>query len=275
MTVLGKILAIFVFLLSLFWFGLTAVLFNARTEWRDAALTAQKQANDNADAADEIRKANASELSAMKAQLDKSNQTIGGLKRERDAAQSRNEELTKTFSNEQDATAKKLPEVVTLISINQTLQQQNDIYVNQARTLGAKVDDLAIKNADAARKQNDAELAAKSLAKALDDKGEQLRTVLEEKLGTTAGGGAVDFRGDVVMVNGSIIVFSGGINAGVKQGMKFNVNRNVAPFYIGTVIVNINPDTRLSAGVFTPVAGQLLKAPYLPKVGDSIVPSNR
>ena len=275
MTVLGKILAIFVFLLSLFWFGLTAVLFNARTEWRDAALTAQKQANDNADAADEIRKANASELSAMKAQLDKSNQTIGGLKRERDAAQSRNEELTKTFGIEQDAVVKKLPEVVTLISINQTLQQQNDIYVNQARTLGARVDDLAIKNADAARKQNDAELAAKSLAKALDDKGEQLRMVLEEKLGTTAGGGAVDFRGDVVTVNGSIIVFSGGINAGVKQGMKFNVNRNVAPFYIGTVIVNIDPDTRLSAGVFTPVAGQLLKAPYLPKVGDSIVPSNR
>jgi hypothetical protein len=275
MTVLGKILAIFVFLLSLFWFGLTAVLFNARTEWRDAAISAQTQANINADAADEIRKANAAELSAMKAQLDKANQTIGGLKRERDAAQSRNEELTKTFGIEQDAVVKKLPEVVTLISINQTLQQQNDIYVNQARTLGAKVDDLAIKNADATRKQNDAELAANSLKKALDDKGEQLRTALEERLGTTAGGGALDFRGDVITVNGSIVVFSGGINAGVKQGMKFNVTRAESPYYIGTVIVNIDPDTRLSAGVFTPIAGQPLKAPYLPKVGDSIVPATK
>jgi hypothetical protein len=273
MTVLGKILAIFVFILSLFWFGLTAVLFNARTEWREAALAAQKTANDNADAADEIRKANASELSAMKAQLDKANQTISGLKKERDAAQSRTEELTKTFGNGLDDTVKKLPEIVTLVSNNKTLQEQNDIYVNQARTLGAKVDDLAMKNADALRKQNEAELSTKSLAKALEEKGEQLRTLSEEKQGAAAGGGAVDFRGDVIMVNGSVVVFSGGLNAGVKQGMKFNVIRNEAPFYIGTLVVNIDPDTRLSAGLFTPIAGQAMKGLYVPKVGDSIVPS--
>ncbi len=275
MTVLGKILAIFVFLLSLFWFGLTAVLFNARTEWREAAVTAQKQANDNADAADEIRKANAAELSAMKAQLDKANQTIGGLKKERDAAQSRNEELTKTFGNGLDDTVKKLPEVVTLISINKTLQEQNDIYVNQARTLGQRVDDLAIKAADASRKQNDAELSQKSLSTALDTKSEQLRNALEEKLGAAAGGGAIDFRGDVLTVRDGVVVFSGGINAGIKQGMRFNVTRAEAPYYIGTVIVNINPDTRISAGLFTPIPGQALKAPYLPKVGDSIVPSTK
>ena len=97
----------------------------------------------------------------------------------------------------------------------------------------------------------------------------------EERFGTTAGGGAIDFRGDVLSVKDSIVVFNGGINAGIKQGMKFNITRVDAPFYLGTVTVNIDPDTKLSAGIFTPASGQALKAPYVPKVGDSVVPANK
>jgi len=274
MTALGKILAIFVFLLSLFWFGLTAVLFNARTEWRKAAEEAEKVANANATAADEIRKANDSQLAAIKAQMEKLNKTILGLKLERDAALSNNLELTKTMGNGLDMASKKLPELLSLQATNKSSLERQELADSQTRTMSNKIDELAIQAQDSARKKNDAELAQFSTQKALELKSEQVRQLAEQQLGTTAAG-AIDFRGDVVKVGGrgEIVVFNGGLNAGIKSGMTFNVTRATAPYFIGTVTVNISPDTLLSAGQFTPVAGQRLTGDYVPRVGDSILPA--
>ena len=66
MTIFGKILAIFVFLLSLVWFFLTVNLYATRAEWKKAYETASKAATTNARDTEELKKQIETELGDRK-----------------------------------------------------------------------------------------------------------------------------------------------------------------------------------------------------------------
>ena len=56
MTILGKIFAILVFLMSLVWFGLTVNLYATRAEWKKAYTAARSEAEKNAKDTEELKK---------------------------------------------------------------------------------------------------------------------------------------------------------------------------------------------------------------------------
>jgi len=273
MTVLGKMLAVFVFLLSLVWFGLTAVVFSARSEWRKDALDARKVAQANADAYEQYRKQADAEIASLKSELAKASLIQDGLRKERNSAQQTATDVINTVKAGQDANVKLVPDVVQNQETIKTLQGQVNTYVAQNKTQGDLIDVLKITEQDAKQRQLNAELLLKSTVKALEEQVEKTRTIQEERLGATAAAGIEGFRGDVIDVRDDIVVFKGGLNAGVRKNMTFVVRRSVAPFFIGSVTINIDPDTQVSAGVFTPAPGQTAKGEYLPKKGDSIEPS--
>ncbi len=276
MTALGKITAVFVFLLSLIWFGLTAVVFNTRAEWKKEATAARKEANEIATAAENLKKQIVAERASNLAQLSAAKQTIDGLKRERDDALKLVKQTNDAAGVSLDSTQKLIPTIDTLQSTVGSLQSQNEIYASQRKALDEKVDTLALNAQEALRKANDAELQSKTLSRALEDKNEQIRAIQEAKQGAEAASGILDFRGDVLDVRGGdIIVFSGGLNAGVRKGMKFIVKRNAEPYYLGTLVVNIDPDTNISAGVFKPVNPLQTTGIYAPKKGDTITPDSK
>ena len=102
---------------------------------------------------------------------------------------------------------------------------------------------------------NDIAIQLNVTTKALDEAIEKTRALAEASKGGAAAPDA-DFRGDVLSVDekAGIIVFSGGVNAGVKAQRKYVVTRTTAPFYVGTVVVLDASDPKFSSGVFTPAA---------------------
>jgi hypothetical protein len=116
-----------------------------------------------------------------------------------------------------------------------------------------------------------AELQVKTYAAANETLSEKIRQLSERRAAADLGGEGTSFRGDVKAVSegGSLISFSGGLNAGVKKDAKYKVLRNSAPYFVGTVTVT-NVDTQVSAGLFTPAAGTTPAGEYVPRVGDLV-----
>ncbi len=273
MNALGKVLSVFVFLVSLVWLGFTAVLFATRADWKAEAIRAQKSSEDAQKSADSLTKQVIEERKLNDARLSAADQSVIALRKERDAFETEYLKLKQSVADIASQTQKLQPAVTEYQQVNASLQKTTDNLTAQVNTLTTSRDQAVLKEQEAARRATDAALALKVNEKALEDQMEKTRGLLEQRQGGAAEADA-DFRGDVISVgegkNQDIIVFTGGANAGVKAGKRYVVTRSTAPYYIGTVTVVNASDVRISSGVFTPAAGQKLAGDFVPKKGDMV-----
>jgi hypothetical protein len=275
MNALGKLLSVFVFLVSLVWMGLTVVLFATRSDWKGEALRAQKASADAQTNADALTKQVIEERKLNDARLSAADQSVIALRKERDAFESEYLKLQRSVGEIAGSTQKLQPTITEYQQVNASLQKTTDNLTAQVNTLTTSRDQAVLKEQEAARRAADAALALDVNKKALDDQLEKTRNLLEQRQGGAAEADAA-FRGDVLQVGDKdgksldIITFTGGANAGVKVGKRYVVTRSTAPFYVGTVSVIDASDPRISSGVFTPAAGQKLAGEFVPKKGDTV-----
>lgn len=268
MTILGKIMAIFVFVLALAWFGLTAVVYSTRAEWKKAYSKALDEANKNAKDTEELKKQLLLERANISARQQAADQALNALAAQRDELDKKYAELLATSNKAADASAQLLPIQQKYDAAIKKVQDQVDKLSTETATLGTERDKYAKDAQLATNKANDAELQKKVYSDALDSANERLRTALEARLASAVGGAAdAKFRGEVTAVTkDGLLGFSGGLNAGVVEGRVYKVTRTTAPSFLGYVKVTV-VDTQNSAGIFTPVKGG---SDYIPKKGDII-----
>ncbi|MCU0704166.1 MAG: hypothetical protein MUF18_09355 [Fimbriiglobus sp.] len=272
MNALGKLLTVFVFLGSLVWLGFTAALFAARSDWKAVAMKAQTDAKEAQAKAEELTKQVLEERKVNDARLASSEQVQITLRKERDAARDDYAKLKNSADATADQTAKLQPTINELQSVNTTLQSQADALTKQVSTISTDRDKAVLLQQAAENRANDSALRLGVSEKAREDQMEKTRALLEARQGTAEAD--ADFRGDVIEVGTgkaqNIIQFTGGANAGVKAGNRYVVKRDVAPFFVGTVVVLDASHPQYSSGVFTPAAGQKLAGDYLPRKGDTV-----
>lgn len=270
MTILGKIMTIFVFILSLVWFWLTVNLYATRAEWKKAYETARKEAERNAKDTDDLKEQLRRERASIEGRQQAADQAVKAIALQRDQVQKNYDELLATSNKVADATAQLTPAIKEYDASTKKLQDQVDLLSTANSTL-SKDRDAAVTAAQiSANRENDAQLRASISKKALEDKTEALRRFQEEKQGQNVVGGAdAKFRGEVTKVSGDIVQFSGGLNSNVRVGGVYRITRPAAPYYIGTVTVTVS-DPTVSAGNFTPASGKKAAGDYLPKAGDVV-----
>lgn len=269
MTILGKIMAIFVFLLALAWFGLTAVVYSTRAEWKKAYSKALDEANKNAKDTEELKKQLLLERANIAARQQAADQAINALAKQRDDLDKKYADLLATANKASDASAALLPAQKNYDAAIKKVQDQVDKLTTETATLGTERDKYAKDAQLATNAKNDAELQRKVYSDALDSANERVRNLLEARQANAVGGAGADakFRGEVTAITkDGLLGFSGGLNAGVKEGRVYKVTRNAAPSFLGYVKVSV-VDTQNSAGIFTPVKNS---AEYTPKKGDII-----
>ncbi len=275
MNALGKLLTVFVFLVSLVWLGFTAVLFATRSDWKAEALRAQAASADAQKNADALTKQVIEERKLYDTRLSAADQNVIAIRKERDGFENEYIKLKQSVGGLADSTQKVQPTITALQAVNRSIQNQTDNLTTQVSTLTTARDTAVINQAAAEKTAADAIIKYNVTNKALDDQIEKSRSLLEQRQGGPAEADAA-FRGDVIQVGNSkgealdIIVFTGGSNAGVKAGKQYNVTRASAPYYVGTVTVLNASDPQISSGVFTPASGQKLAGDFVPKKGDTV-----
>jgi hypothetical protein len=275
MTTLGKIMSIFVFLLALAWFALTAIVFSTRAEWKKTYEKTLAEANKNAKDTEELKKQLLAERANIAARQQSADQAVAAISKERDELNKKYTELLATSNRVSDATALLLPTQKGYDGAIKKVLDQVDRLSTENVTLSTDRDQYAKSAQLASNKATDAELQKKVFSDALDSTREELRKALEAKQ-ATQGLGAADskFRGQITATTkDGIVQFSGGMNAGVNVGKTYKVTRTVKPYLIGVVVVTIS-NTKEAAGTFTPASpDKQLSGEFIPKVGD-IVESN-
>jgi hypothetical protein len=294
MTPLGKMLAIFVFLLALVWAWLTVNTFVSRTNWKAEAEKFQKLAVASAEGADSIKREVDAERSATKAKL-------LAAERDRDAAIAKTralaDEVTQLkagIDNKLTDAAKANPAIGADNSRQKELQAE---VVNLTTSLGEaqklmKTLTVETQAAKLAQEQAQRDAAAeKQRAGAMES---QLRTTDDKlkdalarlKLGIGEGVAVrptapEGFRGTVKSVSGEFVEITPGGATGLRSGTKLKVSRldgknPLNSKFVGYVIVRDEIDPDKAAAQFVPpyrgLGAKALSADDYPKAGDVIEP---
>ena len=293
MTPLGKMLSIFVFLLSLVWAYLTVNTFVSRTNWKAEAEKYQKAAAETSTGADAIVREAEAERQATKAKL-------LAAERDRDAAVAKAASLSKEVDElkvnidaKLAAAAAANPEVNKDNSRQKELQTevgnltvslkdaQDQVVALTKDTSAAKILQEQAQREAAAERQRAATL--ENQLRTTDDKLKETLARLKAGVGE---GVAVrpsppeGFRGTVKAVssNGEFVEITPGASAGLRENTKLQVVRLKPPTFLGHLIVRggINPDS--AACQFIPAKrprNKPLSADDLPKPGDLVQPDNK
>ncbi|HEY2784174.1 MAG TPA: hypothetical protein VGJ05_04290 [Fimbriiglobus sp.] len=281
MTALGKILAIFVLLLSLVWCGLVVSGHVARTNWKTEAEKYRKSAQEAATAANEAR-----------AEMDKQAKAYAGqiaiLTGDKKSLAAQIATLD-TTNQKQNGDIQQLLTLLNKYKTDSALAQanltqagkQNDIlFTKQAETekqrdnaltaqKNAEANALSIKlEADGIKKQNE------RYQNQLITQADQLRDLRTG--GNRPGGARVvpvpeSIRGTVDRVNGEYVSISVGADADVREGAVLDVVRyGDKPMYLGSLtITEVQP--KKSVGLFQSKDGPTAKGDALPKSGDTVM----
>ncbi len=274
MNALGKLLTVFVFLVSLVWLGFTAILFATRSDWKAEALRAQKSADEAQTSADKLTKQVIEERKLYDNRLSSADQNVIAIRKERNDFENEYLKLKVSVANIADLTQKLQPVLTDYQAVNLSQQNQTNNLTTQVTLLTTARDVAVIDKAAAEKQAADRLLQLNVTENALLAQAEKTRSLLEARQGVAEAD--ADFRGDVLTVGDKdgksldIITFSGGSNAGVKAGKRYVVTRAAAPFYVGTVMVIDASHPQYSSGVFTPAKGQKLAGDFVPKKGDAV-----
>lgn len=294
MTPLGKMLAIFVFLLALVWAWLTVNTFVSRTNWKAEAEKFQKQAQDTVAAAESIKREVEAERTATRSKL-------LAAERDRDAAVAKAKALAddvaqlKTGIDAKLTDAAKANPVIGADNIRQKelqaevvnltkslADEQNRMKLLTVETQNAKLEMEKAQRDAAAEKQRAATLEGQ--LRNTDDK---LKDALARlKLGVGEGVAVrptapEGFRGTVKAVAGEFVEITPGGGVGLRSGTKLTVKRydlkNPANSrFVGHLIVRDEIDPDKAAAQFVPPArapgARPMSADDYPKPGDVVEP---
>jgi hypothetical protein len=269
MTILGKILAIFVFLFSLIWFGLTVNLYATRAAWKKAYESAREDAERNAKDTKDLKAQVQLERAAIAGREQAAAQSVAAVAVQLKDTQERYQQLLANANKVADTTAAFTPQLREYDALIKKAQDQVDNLTTANVTMSSDRDKYAKDAQLATNAANDSALREGIMKRALEAKTDLITRLQEEKVGTGVVGAEGKFRGEIGQVSGDIVSFNGGLNAGVKVGSTYKVTRATDPFFVGTVTVTVS-DPTVSAGVFTPAANQRLTGKYVPKAGDTV-----
>jgi hypothetical protein len=275
MTILGKTLAIFVFLLSLIWCGLVITGHVTRVNWKTEADTYRKKAQEAAAAAAEwkaelekFKAASAGDLNAKTAEIAKLNTQVANLEKSLSGLQTN---FQAKLTNEQKLTSNTELAQANLVAAG----KQNDMLFD-ARAKTETERDTALRAQKAAEAS---ELQAKLESEAIKKQNESFQNKvieLSQSLKDLKSGankpGAVrvvpvpeDIRGTVSKVSGEYIQINLGADASLAEGAVLDVVRyGDKPMYLGTITL-VQVSTKDAVGQFTK------KGEVAPKAGDSVI----
>lgn len=269
MTVLGKIMAILVFFLSVAWLYLTANLYATRAEWKKAYTDARKDADQSKQLADARISQLILERQTIDARQQAADDSVRAIAAQLATTQKKYEELLASSNRMAAGTAELTPALKQYDTGIKKVQDQVDKLTQENATLSVARDQSKMEAQKAQNDRSDALLDRATFAKAVEDLTNRLQAAQDAAGRAGGAAGAVSFRGEVTAADGDVLAFNGGLNAGVRVGQVYRVSRNAAPFFIGYVTVT-KADPQAAAGTFTPAAGQKVAGQYVPKKGDTV-----
>ena len=281
MTALGKMMVIFVFLLSLVWAGLVINSWATRTNWKAEAEKQNKTAKDNYEGAKAIAEQAKADRSASDAKLAALQANVDRLQLQNGEVREQYNKLYSTYENKlkiDRVSDKKVDELQNDIAqlLNQVKLQSDNLKTmetdlnSQIRVTEANRNqkDEAIRSANAEKQRADLLVAR------LQEVQDQLAQAKVGGKGNLRPAPPEGFRGTVTAVSKEIVEISPGLNAGLKEGMLLNVVRKAGnKNYIGTILIGQQVDPNRAVGTWTaPFSVKKPTGDDLPKVGDEIVP---
>jgi hypothetical protein len=269
MTILGKIMAILVFFLSVAWLYLTANLYATRAEWKKAYENARKDADQSAKLADERIKQLVLERQAIDARQQTADDAVKAIAAQLDTTQKNYQEMRASNERMANAAAQLTPAQKQYDISIKKVQDQVDKLTQENATLSVARDQSKAEAQVSLNKMADAILERDTERKAREDLTNRLQAAQDAAGRAGGAAGAVSFRGEVTDASGDVLAFNGGINAGVKVGQVYRVSRGEDPFYVGTVTVT-RVEQQAAAGTFTPAGRNKIVGKYVPKKGDTI-----
>ena len=284
MTILGKMMVFLVLVISLVFNFLTVNAYATRTNWRAEAV---KYKNDAAKAAESANSMKTLVESEQIASADA--QRV--LREERDRYYSQNavlqkqlNELNGLYTQAFAAANKQATEVAALqANLNKMTRQIED----NDKMLASLTDQLNKQTLAAeqakveADKQRLEALGRQQQVERLSERVHEQASIIADyraQYGEQAPGSRrvllpETFRGTVQKVDGDLIVFTPGLDAGVQKGATLTVYRlKPEPKYLGTITV-LAADQKEASGRFNPPPGTIrVRAEDRPRVGDEVKP---
>ena len=281
MTAIGKMMVIFVFLLSLVWAGLVVNTWATRTNWKAEADKQSKIAKENYDGAKSIgeqakadRSASDAKNAALQANLDRNQQQ---LIEERDQYS----KLYSAYDTKLKADLQNDKKTDNLMLEITKLQNQVDVQTANLKTMEADLNNqirVSEKNQNeknaAVRAANAEKQARELLVTRLQELQEKLAQLNQGGKGNARPLPPDDFRGTVQVYSGGFVEISPGLNAGLKPGTLLTIRRTEgAKNFIGTILIGDQVDPDKAVGTWSPPYGvKVPKGDDFPKKGDEVVP---
>lgn len=284
MTAIGKMMVIFVFLLSLVWAGLVVNTWATRTNWKVEADKQSKLAKENYEGAKSLSEQAKADRSASDARAAALQANVERLQQQLTEQRDHYTKLYTAYDTKMRADLESDKKVSQLMVEITKLQNQVDLQSANLKTM--EVDrNGQIRVTESNKNQKEEAVRSANAEKQRADLLVDRLQKLEEELAVAKLGGKgnlrplppEDFRGTVVAFKGQgtegFIEITPGLNAGLKPGTLLNVVRKTGnKNYIGTILIEqVDPDR--ATGTWRPPFGvKIPKGDDFPKPGDEIVP---
>ncbi len=279
MTALGKMMVIFVFLLSLVWVGLVVNTWATRTNWKAEAEKQSKIAKENYEGAKSLAEQSKAERAALEAKVAAAQANVERLQLQNIEANDQKNKIYAAYEAKLKADRSGNVSVTELTTEIKKLQNQVDVQSVNLKTMEA---DLNAQVRDTEKNKNLKDEAVRS-ANESKERADALTVKLQNQQDKQGPGGAGNvrplvpegFRGTVTGYADGFVQMTPGLNAGLKPGMTLTINRVKGDKnYIGTILVGDIVDPDRAVGTWT--APSYVKKPTgddFPKAGDELVPT--
>ncbi len=281
MTALGKMMVIFVFLLSLVWAGMVVNSWVTRTNWKAEADKQNKIAKENYEGAKSIgeqakadRSASDAKAAALQANVDR---LLQQLVEQRDQSNKLYAAYDTKLKSDRLSDTKVADQLIEITK----LQNQVDLQLANLKVMEADLNSQ-IRLTELNQNERNAAIRAANAEKQRAELLVARITALTEELAVAKLGGKGnarplppdEFRGTVLSYESGFIEISPGLNAGLKPGTMLNIVRMIGnKKYIGTILIGDQVDPDKAVGTWQPPFGvKVPKGDDFPKKGDEIVP---
>ena len=285
MTAIGKMMVIFVFLLSLVWAGLVVNTWATRTNWKAEADKQNKLAKENYEGAKSLSEQAKADRSASDARVAALQANVERLQQQLTEQRDQYTKLYTAYDTKLRADLESDKKVSQLMVEITKLQNQVDLQSANLKTMEVDLNAQTRVTESNKNQKEEAVRSANAEKQRADLHVDRLQK-LEEELAVAKLGGKGNlrplppdaFRGTVVAFVGKgtqgLIEMTPGLNAGLKPGTLLRVLRRTGnKNYIGTILIGEQVDPDRAVGTWTaPYGVKVPKGDDFPKPGDEIVP---
>ena len=286
MTAIGKMMVIFVFLLSLVWAGLVVNTWATRTNWKAEADKQNKLAKENYEGAKSLSEQAKADRSASDARVAALQANVERLQQQLTEQRDQYTKLYTAYDTKLKADLESDKKVSQLMVEITKLQNQVDLQSANLKTMEVDLNAQIRVTESNKNQKEEAVRSANAEKQRADLLVDRLQKLEEEYAQLKQGGGKGnlrplppdEFRGTVVNFEGKgtqgFIEMTPGLNAGLKPGTLLKVVRRTGnKNYIGTILIGEQVDPDRAVGTWTaPYGVKVPKGDDFPKPGDEIVP---